>query len=133
VKEKGRISEIHGKMVSVFCGEIAACFGCMNQECRSNKRVITAENRNHFDLSLGQLVVIEHSSAGAFMQFVQAIMLPLVGFAAAFFMMKFLFPASNNGIRVVIGLVFLFLSGFAIYVYRKKVPAKNNPCVIKVL
>jgi sigma-E factor negative regulatory protein RseC len=133
VRETGRISEIHGKMITVLCGEIAACFGCMNQECKSNKRMITAENPYHFDLSVGQFVEIERSVSGAFVQFLQALIPPLFGFFVAYFIVKFVFPISGDGIRAAAGFFGLLLAGFSVYFYRKKNPAKNNPRIMKIL
>jgi sigma-E factor negative regulatory protein RseC len=133
VKETGRISKIDGKMITVFCGEIAACFGCMSQECKSNKRVITAENRNQLDLSVGQFVEIETSVSSACIQFLQAIIPPIVGFAAAYFLMTSVFLVSDYGIRVAAGVIGLFLAGFGFYVFRKKFPVRNNPRVVRFL
>lgn len=133
MREKGRIIELNGRMLTVLCGEIAACFGCMNQECKSNKRIITAENRSNLDVSLGRLVEIETHAAGVFVQFLQAILPPFAGFAAAYLLMRFVFPASTDAMRAAVGAAGLFLAGFGFYLYRKKVPVKNNPCVIKVL
>ncbi len=133
MREKGRIIGLNGRMLTVLCGEIAACFGCMNQECKSNKRIITAENRNHLDVSLGRLVEVETHAAGAFVQFLQAVLPPLAGFAAAYLLMLLVFPASTAAIRAAVGFAGLFLAGLGFYLYRKKVPVKNNPCVIKVL
>ncbi len=133
MRETGRISNIEGKMITVFCGEIAACFGCMNQECKSNKRMITAENCNHLELSPGQFVEIESTSRAAFIQFIEVLLPPALGFAAAYFFTRFVFPHSAYGLQAAVGLAGLFLAGFAAYQYRKKVPAKNNPKVIRVL
>ncbi len=133
MRETGRISEIHGETVTVSCGELADCFGCMNQECKSNKKIIAAENRRHLDLFPGQFVEIEISTAGAFIQFLQSMLPPLGGFAAAYLIMMLFFPASGDGIRAAVGVIGLFLAGFAAVIYRKKLFAKNNPWVVKVL
>jgi positive regulator of sigma E activity len=133
MKETGRISEVRGLMVTVSCGEIASCFGCMNQECKSNKRMITAENLHHFDLSPGQFVEIETSTAGAFLQFLQAVIPPVLGFIAVYLIVQFVFPASGDGVRIAAGVVGLFLAGLGFYLYRKRFPLRNNPQVVKVL
>jgi sigma-E factor negative regulatory protein RseC len=129
----GRISEVKGNTITVHAGEIAACFGCMNQECKSNRRIISAENLNHFNLSPGQFVEIETSVKGAFIQFLQATLPPLIGFTAAYFFARICFPASSVAIRVAIGIIGFFLAGFGFYLYRKKFPAKNNPQVVRIL
>jgi sigma-E factor negative regulatory protein RseC len=120
-------------MVNVFCGEIAACFGCMNQECKSNKRIIAAENPYHFNLSSGQFVEVETKTAGALIQFLQAIIPPAAGFAVAFLIVKFGFPSSGEGMRAAAGIFGLFIAGFAVFLYRKKVPVKNNPRIVRIL
>jgi sigma-E factor negative regulatory protein RseC len=120
-------------MVMIHAGEIAACFGCMQQECKSNKRMISAENRKQLNLSLGQFVEFEHNAASAFLQFLQAVLFPLFGFTAAYGIIRLVFPDSGNGIRVLAGFLGLLLAGFGFYVYRKKFPAKNNPVIINVI
>jgi sigma-E factor negative regulatory protein RseC len=120
-------------MVTVFCGEITACFGCMNQECKSNKRIITAENSDHLDLSPGQVVEIENNSTSAFIQFLQAFIPLVVGFIAAYFIVRLLFPGSSEGMRAAAGSAGFLLAGVATYLYRKKFPVKNNPRVVKVI
>ena len=133
MKETGRISDIRGRMVTVLGGEIAACFGCMNQECKSNRRVITAENRRHLELSPGQFVEVENSTTGAFVQFLQAMLPLLAGFIIGYLITWLGFPGSGDGVRTAVGFAGLFLTGFGVYMYRRKFPVKNNPEVTKIL
>ncbi len=133
MKETGRISDIRGRMVTVLGGEIASCFGCMNQECKSNRRVITAENRRHLELSPGQCVEVENTTANAFIQFFQAMLPLLAGFVTGYILTWLVFPGSGDGARVAAGFVLLFLTGLGVYLYRMKFPVKNNPEITKIL
>jgi membrane associated rhomboid family serine protease len=78
-------------------------------------------------------VEIETSTAGAFIQFLQAVIPPALGFIAAYVIIRFAFPASGDNVRVLAGVIGLFLAGFGFYLYRKKFPVKNNPRVVRIL
>ncbi|MDR2071595.1 MAG: hypothetical protein LBP81_09305, partial [Treponema sp.] len=59
MKETGRVLSVAGDLVTVLQDASAACFGCMNQECRREQGIITAENRMGLPLRAGQVVETE--------------------------------------------------------------------------
>ena len=133
MKETGRISNIDGRTVTIRGGELAACFGCMNQECKSNQRVFIAVNRYNFVLSVGQFVEVETVPASSFIQFLQAVLPPLVGFLLFYVLVFLIFPGLGAGIRAAFGFLGLFLGGFGFYRFRKKYPSPQGPAVIRIL
>lgn len=133
MKETGRISEINGREVTISGGEIASCFGCMNQECKSNKRIFTALNISGLDVHVGQLVEVENKPGNVFVQFLLAVTPPFLGFIAGYFLAGILFPAPGEGLRIAAGFLLLFLSAFLFYRVRKKSPLRGNPFITRIL
>jgi len=131
--EKGRIGKIEGNNVIVVPEKGIACFGCMNQECKSGGGTITAENPDALPLSPGQTVEVRAPGISILGQALAALMPPIVGFLISFFVARLLFPDARDGVYGGIGIIFLFITAFIIYHIRKRFPPKKAYTVTRII
>ncbi|QQO11051.1 SoxR reducing system RseC family protein [Breznakiella homolactica] len=131
--EIGRISRIEGSAVTIKGGEIGSCFGCMNQECKSNQRVFTAENSYNLPLAAGQVVETETPARSSIFQAAAAILPPALGFIAAFMLTGLLVPGSGDGARAAAGVLGMFLVSFIVYLIRKHLIPAAMPRITRIL
>ena len=131
--EKGIIREIKGNLIIVIPNMGAACFGCMNQECKDNGGLITAENPKALPLKEGQKVEVRAPGIYLMGQAMAALLPPAFGFAASFFLARRLFPEAGEGAVVGIGVTFIFATAFLVYRVRKKIPAGLAYTVTKII
>jgi len=131
--EKGRISEINGNTVTVVPEKSVSCFGCMNQECKSGGGYITAENSNALPLTRGQTVEVRAPGVSVFGQAMAALLPPIFGFFASFFIARLLFPNAADGVYGAIGIIFLFATAFLVYRIRKKFPPGKAYTVTRII
>ena len=132
MRETGRIKEIKENIVIVKADKNAACFGCMNAECKSGSGFIKAENKKALPLEPGQIVELNAPGAGIARQALAAFMPPALGFILGYFVIRLLFPKAGEGAAAFAGVIFLFAAGFVVYLVRKKHPAKVEYTVTKV-
>ncbi len=133
MRETARILKIQGKKITVKAGEIGACFGCMNQECKSNERVFSAENAQDLPLAEGDLVEIENPAAASIVQALAVLAPPAVLAVAAYLATGWVFPQSQDPARAAASVVGLFLGFLGMYWYRKFVPSPQTPKVVQKL
>ena len=130
--EKGTVREVKENIVIVAPDKSAACFGCMNQECKGGGS-ITAENTLGLPLKTGQMVEVKAPGAGIFMQALTSFLPPALGFGAGYFLARLLFPKAGEGLFSFVGAIFLFAAAFVVYWVRKKFPAKREYMVTRIL
>ena len=130
--ETGVVQEIRGNVVIIAPDMSAACFGCMNHECRKGGR-ITAENTGALPLEKGQTVEVKSSNASLLGQALAAFLPPLLGFIAGYTLIRRLFPGAPEGAAPGAGVLFLFAAAFFVYLARKKRPAGNVHTVTRVV
>jgi sigma-E factor negative regulatory protein RseC len=133
VKETGRVLAVAGNAVTVEQDASAACFGCMNRECRRKQGLITAENKTGLPLSAGQVVETEFPPKAALVQGLSLLLPPFLACAAAYLASGLPSPAPGDPVRAAIGAAALFAAGFALYFYRRKHPFKSRPVIVRVI
>lgn len=133
MQEMGRVLKIEGTTITIQGSELEACFGCMNQECRTNGHRFAAENAAGIGLSVGDLVEVS-VSAGATAANAAAVLLPpLAGFALAYAAVAVAAPSSGDAARAAAGVVGLLAGFLGVYALRRKNPAKSAPVVVRVV
>ena len=110
-----------------------ACFGCMNTGCKAGQGRILAANPLKLPLEPGQVVEVETLPSPAIIQAVSALLPPLLGFIAGFFLTALIFPGSGDPARSAGGAVLMFLTAAGLYAYRRKTPVTNTPRIVKIL
>jgi sigma-E factor negative regulatory protein RseC len=133
MKEIGRVLAVTRDAVTIQHDASAACFGCMNQECRQKQGLINAENRTGIPLSVGQRVETEFPFKVALAQGFSLLALPLLACAAAYLVSGLPSPPPGEPVRAVFGVSALFAAGFAIFFYRRKHPFKVRPVIVRIL
>jgi len=133
MQEMGRILKIEGKTVTIQGGELGGCFGCVNEECRANGNVFSAENHKDLALAVGDLVEISTGAGATASDAAFVFLPPLLAFAAAFILASALFPQSSEAARASIGVAGLALGFLGVYWYRKANPAKDGPIVTRTV
>jgi positive regulator of sigma E activity len=130
--ERGRVLEVKEDTVIVIkdsglCGE--ACFGCMSDgKCGAKHVPVIAENPLNLPLKPGQAVEIE---SGGLPGQALAALLPLpAGFAAGFFLVLFLFPASGEPVRATGGVFLMLAAAACYYLFRRRHPPGNRARVV---
>jgi sigma-E factor negative regulatory protein RseC len=127
VIETGIVAEVSADTVVIALKESGACFGCANQDCRSNRRVLTVENPRRIPLKLGQEVRAEISASSSLKQALGALLPPALGFIAGYIGTGLFFPpARGEPVQAVGGAVLLFLTALAVYFIRKRLPPKHS-------
>jgi len=129
MQEIGRITKIAGRTVTIQGGEIGGCFGCMNEECKTNGKVFTAENRKDLELAIGELVEVTVAAADTASNAALAFLPPLACFIGAFALTAAALPASTEAARAAAGVVGLTVGFAGVYFFRRAKPAKAVPIV----
>ena len=127
------VREINGNHVVIAPDKGAACFGCMNMECKSSGGKISAENRTALPLAPGQTVEVEIPGLSLFTQVLMAFLPPFFGFLAGFSFFRFFFPASGEAAAALAGAILLFASAFAVIKLREKKPPKKTYTVTRII
>ena len=127
--DRGRVREIQGNSITIAPEKGAACFGCMNQECKSGGGLIAAENPENLDIKTGQLVEAEAPGFNFIVQALTAFLPPILGFIAGYALTRLLLPRAGEGAAAAGGIVLLFAASFVVLWIRRKKPA---PRVFKV-
>jgi len=131
--EKGIIREIKENLVIVIPNMGAACFGCMNQECKDNGGLIKAKNPKNLPLRDGQRVEVRAPGLYLLCQVLAALLPPAFGFMASFSLAPRLFPEAGEGTIAGIGIMTLFATAFLIYRAKKKIPSGKAYTVTKIV
>ena len=131
--ERGWVREIKGKVITIAPEKSIACFGCMNQECKSGSGLITAENSLALNIKTGQLVEVEASGAGIIVQAVAAFLPPIVSFIAGYLLTRLLFPQAGEGAAAGAGIFLLFAASLIFFRIKQKAPASKVYALKKVL
>jgi positive regulator of sigma E activity len=130
--ETGKIREINGKTVVIKPDLLAACFGCMKEECKACGS-ITAENPLSLSLRAGQTVEVSAPAASVFRQALAALVPPALGFAGGFFLTRIFFPSADEGAAAGMGVIFLFAAAFIVYVVRKRYPPDKVFTITRII
>jgi sigma-E factor negative regulatory protein RseC len=123
--EKGRIRDIQEKTVTVTPDIGAACFGCMNRECRS-RGGISAENSNAFPLQKGQMVEITAPRMPVLMQTLTTLLPPVLGFITGYISAALCFPLAGEAVHAGAGVILLFAAAFIVYTIKKRKRASGG-------
>ena len=130
--ETGTIREISGKTVVIKPDSVAACFGCMKEECRACGG-ITAENPLSLSLKAGQTVEVSAPAASVFRQALAALVPPALGFAGGFFLTRLFLPSAGEGAAAGMGVIFLFAVAFIVYMVRKRNPPDKVFTITRII
>lgn len=133
MKETGRVLAAAGDSVTLEMDASAACFGCMNRECRQKQGIITAENKTGLSLPVGRRVETEYPLKTALAEGLPLLILPFLACAAAYLVSGLLAPALDEGARAAIGAGGLFAAGTALFFYRRRRPLKSRPQVVRII
>jgi sigma-E factor negative regulatory protein RseC len=132
--ERGRIRDIKGKTVTVAPDRSAACFGCVNTECKRGGGFITAGNPFALLLEPGQTVEVKSPPGISLLaEALTAFLPPTLGFTAGFVLSRLLFPKTGEGAAAFTGLAFLFGAAFAVYRLKRKKPARGEYTVTRII
>jgi len=130
--ETGKVREINGKTVIVKPDSLAACFGCMKEECGACG-IITAKNPLSLSLRAGQTVEVSAPAASIFHQALAALVPPAFGFSAGFFLTRLFLPEAGESACAAAGVILLFASAFIVYAVRKRKPLDKAYTVTRIL
>jgi sigma-E factor negative regulatory protein RseC len=120
------VTEVSADTVVIALKETGACFGCTNQECRSNRRVLTVANPRRIPLKAGQEVQAEISASSSLMQALAVLLPPALGFIAGYIGTGLLFSPARESAQAAGGAAGLFLTALAVYFIRKRLPPKHS-------
>jgi MYXO-CTERM domain-containing protein len=118
VIKTGKIREISGNTVTLGEEKDGACFGCMNQGCPQNRRVVRAENPRP---PSGQMAEAEISRPSLVREALMSLLPPILGFIAAYILTGLLFAAGEEA-RAAGGLLGLLGAAFLFYRIRRRFP-----------
>jgi positive regulator of sigma E activity len=130
--ETGVIHDVRGKLVIVIPELGAACFGCMNPECRKSGS-ISAENTRALPLEKGQKVEVEAGNLPILAQTLIAFLPPALSFVIGFTLARLIFPWAPEGAHAGAGVIFLFAAAFIIYRVKRKSPPGKIYTVTRII
>ena len=133
MKEIGRIQKISGDTVIIQGGELSACAGCSNSECKGNGSIFTAKNSLKLPLQIGQMVEIENKASTSFIQAIEVFLPPVAFFIIGYILTGRIAPSSSDDVRVGIGVASLFLGFIIMYWVKKLLPAKGAPQITRII
>jgi sigma-E factor negative regulatory protein RseC len=126
------IIEVSGSVVILAADPAAgACFGCMNQECRSRRDLLRAENPRELPLAAGQLVETGAAPASLLREAILALVPPVLCFITAFTLAGLFFSAP--GLRAAIGAAALLGGSFGCYALRRRFPPKPGLRITRII
>jgi positive regulator of sigma E activity len=130
--ETGKVREINGKTVVIKPDSLAACFGCMKEECKACGS-ISAENPLSLSLNAGQTVEVSAPAVSVFRQALAALVPPALGFAVGFFLTRLFLPKAGEGACAAAGVILLFAAAFIVYAVRKRNPPGKVYTVTRII
>lgn len=92
--EKGVVTEIRDKVVTIQLEVLDACEACLNSSCKDNRQSIKAWNRDGMRLAEGDKVEVEVEGVAQAIGAFWVLGLPLALFVAGYFVGRALFPAA---------------------------------------
>jgi sigma-E factor negative regulatory protein RseC len=130
--DRGRVREITETTLTLIRGVPSdACFGCMNQECKSGGITYPAANPRRLSLRVGQLV--ETECPAPLKQALAALLPPALGFIAGYVFTALSFPAAGDPARAAAGVLLMFLAGAARFLIVKRLGTRGLPRVTRVI
>lgn len=146
MQEQGKISRITNDIVTVELQSDATCAECgaegTNEQktgCKScsvfqtQKRYLTAVNRNNIDLKVGDEIIVNLSPAKAIKAGFLIFIVPLLLFLGGYLVTGSLFSGSDETAKLLIGFCGLF-AGFAFIFIRSRISGKKDwPVVDSVI
>jgi hypothetical protein len=109
-----------------------ACFGCMEGDCKKRPAPLVVECRGPVPAP-GRLVETGVSPGALAGETLCGVLPPAAGFAAGYFLARFLFPHAGEGARTALGALCLFSGGLLLYLIRRRFPPKTAPRIIRVI
>ena len=132
VTERGKVREIKGNLIIIAPDRSAACFGCMNMECKT-AGFLAADNTLGLPVETGQTVEVETDTHSLIPQALTAFLPPILGFATGFILTRLLFPHAGEPAAAFIGLALLFVAALIVYKLRKNLPAGIGYTVARII
>jgi positive regulator of sigma E activity len=133
VIERGRVRSVDGTTVVIQQETGAACFGCMNAECKKGRGLITAKNDTGLDLAPGQLVETSVSRTSLAFQVFTVLFPPLAGYAGTFILTGLAFPGLGEPVRAALGVAALGLVGYACFKLGRRFHSRTAATVVRAL
>jgi sigma-E factor negative regulatory protein RseC len=130
--ETGKIKEIRGTTLTIDRENDAACFGCLDKECKARAFSYNAENTAGLSLRPGQLVETE-TAASPVKQGLGALLPPALGFIAGYAATGLAFPAAGEPPRAAAGALLFFAVAGALYLIRRRHPPRIIRRVVRVV
>lgn len=118
--ERGTVTEIRDRELTVQLEMTAGCGNCANDGCKVSRHALKAYNRDGLELAEGDLVEIEVEGRAQVTGALWVLGLPLALFAGGYFAGRALFPtATGEGPAALSGLAGLVL-GMVVGVWAQK-------------
>jgi positive regulator of sigma E activity len=131
--ERGRVLSVNGTTVIIQLETGAACFGCMNAECRKGRGLITAKNDAGLELAPGQLVETSVSRTSLAFQAFTVLCPPLAGYAGTFILTGLAFPGLGEPVRAAFGVAALGITGYACFKLGRRFQSRTGITVVRAL
>jgi sigma-E factor negative regulatory protein RseC len=127
---KGRILAVAGDTVTIEPERPAACFGCLESECKRGFAPVQARmpgELGNSDRSLepGQRVEAVLPRKGVLLQALTALLTPLAGFISGYALTGLALPQAGEGPQAAGGAAAMFLFSLGLYLFRRRFPAKD--------
>ncbi|WP_319559573.1 SoxR reducing system RseC family protein [Marispirochaeta sp.] len=133
MNERVTVREVIGDRVLCSC-TTSACKSCSgNSFCNIKVREIEALKPAHTPVEAGDTVEIHLPPGKTIFAGFMVMILPLILFGVLYYLTGRILPASGEGLRVLGGLIGIFLGFGASWFYSRATNSRNIPKVVRVL
>jgi positive regulator of sigma E activity len=131
--ERGIVTEIKDRLVTVQLEMTEGCGACINEACKTGRREIKGYNREALELAEGDEVLLEISGKAQMTGALWVLGLPLLLFGGGYGLGRLLFPGPAEGPAALTGLAGLVLGmGIGVLV-QKRQRMESLPLLIRKL
>jgi positive regulator of sigma E activity len=131
MKERGTLLSLCAGGGMVELERTGACSGCGRRECRTKRRTVRAENKTGLPLTEGRRVELEIGPRFILGQAAFALVPPLLGFGAGFFLAGL--PGWGPPLRTAGGFLLLLAAAFLTLGIRRRFPPKENFYITRLM
>jgi len=131
MNERGMVTEIQGRLLTVQLEMNEGCGACANDGCKKTRRAIKAYNRDGLPLAEGDYIEVQVEGKAQLVGAFWVLGMPLVLFIGGYLLGRSLFPGESEGPAALCGLAGLVVGMIVGMVVQKGQRLESLPRVLR--